>query len=384
MNIRIGVLSTFGEKGNYGFLGQLVSVLSEVCEEVIVIAPNTRRRLEGNVRYLSVSYDVGSSVPAQVFNQALLQARMSSLLARHRRRADCWLFFDAETLLLPVLTVKVLGQKLALAMAGSLEQEAKYRRHALHAPQLALKRVACALADRIVLYSERLIADGKLTRYRPKIVVADRHYLDLDAFKSQRDFGQRENVVGFVGRLSEEKGVLNLLAALPAILAANPDTSFLIAGDGPLRERVEECVAETGSERLKFAGWVSHEDLPKYFSLLRLLVLPSYTEGMPNVMLEAMACGTPVVATSVGGIPDVIRDGDTGFLMKDNHPDSIAASVARALANPNLERVAASGREQVCREFSFSAAVSRYRALVNELGATRLKSRPSADGPGQG
>jgi glycosyltransferase involved in cell wall biosynthesis len=81
--------------------------------------------------------------------------------------------------------------------------------------------------------------------------------------------------------------------------------------------------------------------------MLRLLVLPSYTEGLPNIMLEAMACGTPVLATPVGAIPDVIIDGKTGFIMENNSPECIAENVIRALNSPDLERDRG-GEEAVC------------------------------------
>ena len=75
---------------------------------------------------------------------------------------------------------------------------------------------------------------------------------------------------------------------------------------------------------VKTAGWISHDHLPEYLRMLQLLVIPSSTEGLPNIMLEAMACGTPVAATSVGAIPDVIREGETGYILEDNSPECIS------------------------------------------------------------
>jgi len=94
------------------------------------------------------------------------------------------------------------------------------------------------------------------------------------------------------------------------------------------------------------------------------LVLPSYTEGLPNIMLEAMACGTPVLATPVGAIPDVIRDGKTGFIMEDNSPKCIAENVVRALEHPDLEEIAEAGRRFVEEEFTFERAVEKWRGIL--------------------
>jgi glycosyltransferase involved in cell wall biosynthesis len=96
--------------------------------------------------------------------------------------------------------------------------------------------------------------------------------------------------------------------------------------------------------------------------MLRLLVLPSYTEGLPNIMLEAMACGTPVLAT-----PDVIIDGKTGFIMENNSPECIAENVIRALNSPDLERIAEERRQFVEENFSFESTVTRWKEVLEEI-----------------
>ena len=113
--------------------------------------------------------------------------------------------------------------------------------------------------------------------------------------------------------------------------------------------------------------WVPHDKLPDYLNELKLVVLPSYTEGLPNLMLEAMACGTPVLATPVGAIPDMITDGETGFIMEDNSPACIAENVMRALEHPDLERIVENARALVEREFTYETAVERYRRILDDL-----------------
>lgn len=121
------------------------------------------------------------------------------------------------------------------------------------------------------------------------------------------------------------------------------------------------------NDKVKPAGWIPHDELPDYRNGLKLLVLPSYTEGLPNIMLEAMACGTPVLATSVGGIPDVIKDGETGFIMENNSPECIAENVMRVLNHPNLDKIVKNARKLVEKEFTYEAAVGRYRMILKEL-----------------
>ena len=100
---------------------------------------------------------------------------------------------------------------------------------------------------------------------------------------------------------------------------------------------------------------------------LKLFVLPSYSEGLPTAILEAMVCSTPVLATPVGGIPDLIKDEETGFIMKMNSPACIAENIMRALEHPDLEMIVENAKELVEREFTYEAAVKRWKEILEEL-----------------
>lgn len=114
-------------------------------------------------------------------------------------------------------------------------------------------------------------------------------------------------------------------------------------------------------------GWISHDNLADYLNDTKLLVLPSYTEGLPNIMLEALACGTPVLATQVGTVPDYIKDSETGFIMENNSPECLARNITRALNHPDLEKIALNGRRMVEREFTFNKTVDRFEKILTEL-----------------
>ena len=177
-----------------------------------------------------------------------------------------------------------------------------------------------------------------------------------------------ELLVGYAGRLSGEKGIPELLHALPGIIAAAPGLRFLIAGDGELRSLAEGFVQAQGlSDSVQLLGWVPHEKLPEFLNRLRLLVLPSHSEGLPNIAVEALSCGTPVVATSVGAVSLVVREGKTGFLLQRSTSDEIRAGVIRALSRTDLDAISTNATELIAAEFTFESCVRQWRSLIASM-----------------
>ena len=159
--------------------------------------------------------------------------------------------------------------------------------------------------------------------------------------------------------------MLDFVRAIPIVLETRPDIEFFIGGDGHLRGEIEQYIDNNVlRDKIHFVGWIPHNELPEYLNNLKLLVLPSYTEGLPGILLEAMACGTLALATSVGGIPDVVKDGETGFILDNNLPECIAENIIRVLNHPNLGAIAMNARSLIEQEFSYEKALENYRSIL--------------------
>lgn len=131
---------------------------------------------------------------------------------------------------------------------------------------------------------------------------------------------------------------------------------------------VEEELKFTGySDKVVVLGRIHPEKVPDILNELKLLVLPSVSEGLPGIARQAMACGALVLATSVGGIPDLIKDGETGFIMENNSPECIARNVIRALNHSNLELITSNARALIERNYTYEKAVERYRNILSTL-----------------
>lgn len=305
---------------------------------------------------------------ARILRYVLLQARLCTAILRGKDHTDRYLFFMESGTLFAILAAKLTGKKVFWMLPSSLEKKLALHNDPVSLLLVPLGKASFALCDKIILYSPNLVNEWQLEPYRHKILIAHRHFLDFNAFTVITPLPDRPLLIGYIGRLSEEKGVQHFAQALPAILNDQQDLRVLIGGDGALKESIEASLQEGGiTARVDLPGWISHDVLPNYLNQLRLLVLPSYTEGLPNIMLEAMACGTPVLATPVGAIPDVIIDGKTGFIMENNSPECIAENVIRALNSPDLERIAEDGRRFVEENFTFEKVVENWKRVLRDI-----------------
>lgn len=183
-----------------------------------------------------------------------------------------------------------------------------------------------------------------------------------------------KNVILFIGRIVEKKGVQYLIKAMPDILHEYPDTDLIICGDGPLKTEFENLSKKMGLENyIRFVGYVSDENIKiEYLSLSDILVVPSIltrnkdTEGLGVVILEGLATGTAVIASDVGGIPDIIKDGENGFLVKPENSDDISQKVIKIFSDDELKRkFKENGLRTIQEKFSWSIVINSLRDIYN-------------------
>lgn len=206
-----------------------------------------------------------------------------------------------------------------------------------------LDRIFLRLADAVVAVSEAQRQKVLACGVRPDKVRVIHNAIDLDSFPGPADHGIRDELgipheaflVATAGRLSPEKNHLGLVDAATRVLAKMPDVYFVVFGEGFLRPELEKAVADAGIGRRFFLpGFRS--DVRSLLHEIDIFVLPSHTEGLPNVVLEAFACRKPVVATMVGGTPEVVRHGENGFLVQPAVMKDLAVSLAELCASADM------------------------------------------------
>jgi glycosyltransferase involved in cell wall biosynthesis len=184
-------------------------------------------------------------------------------------------------------------------------------------------------------------------------------------------------LLGAVGRLSPEKGQRVLVDAFSHVRRRVPGARLVVVGDGPEEASLRRQVETLGLGRdVTFMGL--RRDGQQIIAALDALALPSFSEGMPNVLLEAFAYGTPVVATRVGGVPDMVSDGDSGWLVPAGDAHALAAALVEALADPSeARRRAARSRSILAERFTVETQARAWLAAVNA--AVDTKPAPASD-----
>jgi glycosyltransferase involved in cell wall biosynthesis len=174
-------------------------------------------------------------------------------------------------------------------------------------------------------------------------------------------------VIGAAGRLSPEKGFDVLVEAASILHRGQAQIGFALFGTGPRKDALARQVRGLGlSGSFTLTGF--RPDLDRFIPFFDLLVLPSHTEGLPNIVLEALAAGVPVVATAVGGTPEIIADGSNGYLVKPGNAEELAAAIAHAFASPQrLKDISASGRQTILERFTFENQGREYVRLIEKL-----------------
>ncbi|MGD0280524.1 MAG: glycosyltransferase family 4 protein, partial [Smithella sp.] len=190
---------------------------------------------------------------------------------------------------------------------------------------------------------------------------------NIDEIKNNAGIKADTRIIGTVGRLVEQKGHKYLIQAARNIVNKFSDVKFLIVGDGPLRSELEALAESQGlGEKINFAG--QRSDIPELLAMMDIFILPSITEGLPLVILEAMASERPVIATRVSGIPFVIKDGVDGLLCNSCDVQALVEKMENLLTNKELaDKLGRNGKEKALSKYRAEEMINNYSRLYMKI-----------------
>jgi glycosyltransferase involved in cell wall biosynthesis len=236
--------------------------------------------------------------------------------------------------------------------------------------RLAARVVAVSNHDRQTLVRRRLCSAQKLTVIHNSF--DPRKFPDVPPESNHSAQKSDGAILGFVGRLADQKGCEFLIEAMPAVIQAHPHTRLRIVGDGPDRPKLEALVSRLRLEpTVEFLGY--RPASAQLMGEFDALIVPSIYDVHPLVAVEAMASGLPVIASAVGGLAETVVDGTTGFLVPPRRPEELASAINRLLASDGLRRsMGAQARTRALAQFSPEVCVAAYAAEYRAVLGRRL------------
>lgn len=218
--------------------------------------------------------------------------------------------------------------------------------------------------DRIIVKSDESAREVQTHLGRDAVLIPNG--VDVEMFRPASSVSE-DPVACFVGRLEAVKAPEVLFEAWKHVVRSLPQARLRVVGDGDAASRFRACAVDAGVEQtVEFLGRQAHV-LP-YLQAARLLVLPSHSEGMPGVILEAMACGLPVVSTDVGQVSRMVQHRETGYVVPPGQPEALGGAMLEVLSHPQVaSEMGQKARQHVESTFSLDACVQRYEELYRSL-----------------
>ncbi|UCD79993.1 MAG: glycosyltransferase family 4 protein [Desulfobacterales bacterium] len=209
---------------------------------------------------------------------------------------------------------------------------------------------------------------GKLQKIHSGVDIAKFKTVQVDTVEKKRTLGLGQNgaVVGFIGWLLPIKGPMHLLKAMEVVWQDVPDVQLVFIGKGDLDIDLRTAALNgSGNGRVKFLGW--RDDVDEIIPVFDILALPSLNEGMGRVLVEAMAAGKPLVASNVGGIPDLVQHNENGLLVPPADEKALAAAIMQLINEPEKATLMGRRGQELCEQFSIEKMVEKIDNLYQEL-----------------
>ena len=242
---------------------------------------------------------------------------------------------------------------------------------------LWVERLFAPLTDRVVALTDResreytdlnVYPEDKLVQIHSGVDIEKFKQVPVNAVEKKRSLGLDQNgrVVGFIGWLLPIKGPMHLLKAMEDVWQDYDDTILVFIGKGDLDVDLMAEALKTGANgRVNFLGW--RNDIDQIMPIFDIFVLPSLNEGMGRVLVEAMAAGKPIVASNVGGIPDLVRHDDNGLLVPPGDEKALAAGIKLLLNDPEKAKNMGQRGREICDQFSIEEMIEKLDALYRGL-----------------
>jgi glycosyltransferase involved in cell wall biosynthesis len=362
------------------FLTSLIEILRPLSYKLVIISSNIPvisdeviqiKDLKTTMHFRKKIKPLWFSTLMQIFKIIIIEIKICWYVIKFSNYYDSIIFYvGGAYFLLPIILAKLMRKKVITSAIG-LPSSSYGKYGAKNKLQkfliMILKRIENInffLSGKIIIESKSAVNFLNLGRYNQKIVSGGARYINTELFTVKNKLQDRGCKIGYLGRLDYSKGVMDLFEAFCLIQEEN--LKMEICGEGPLMDKLsEEVVKRNIKNNVQISGWIPHDKVVDKLNEFALLILPSYSEGLPTIILEAMACGTPVLVTPVGGIPDLIQDSETGFIIEKINKEEIAKDIERVLNYSDLETIVRNARNLIINDYNYESTLKRFKYILS-------------------
>lgn len=295
-----------------------------------------------------------------------LQKLASKFIEKNSDDETLICFWIAGPMLLPMLKCKKIKQKTLYFLYGNSKNKAS-KFHPINNLVSILMKTIAKKSTYIGVESKSVLSQQWNIPFSEKTKEIFLYSGNTD-FKPYIDYNKRENILGFASRLIANKRVLEVIQAFNLIKDKYPTYKLEIVGTGNLEKECQDLINQLNlSDRIKMLGWIDNNQIHKCFNNWKLFLFPTKYEGLPNTLLESMSCGTPVLASGVGGILDVINDCQNGFIIEDISPECLANQIDEILSKNDLTKISENAYNYVSEKYSFESSLNNFKQKMKEM-----------------
>lgn len=358
MHIAIVTGGYYGLSGSFTNARELSIYLSKNGQEVTVLSPDVKPEPRTDQLYFVRIRDL-PFIPQNIFY-------FTALRQIHRERPiDVILIYDSIAFFPTYFFAHFNRIPTVFSVQASIFSQGRNINYSFLDTQVYkfTNRFVAHRADKLICISKEMVRCFLYAGASEDNIFLVHNPIDLSYFKPAMK-KKINNTCLYVGALSPVKGVEYLIHAIPQVLKQLPDARFLLIGDGPQRKLLEELIRKYDvGKKVELLGYIPHNKLLPYYQRADLFVMPSVNEPQGIVALEAMACGLPVVASNVGGIPDMVQNGKNGILVPPAKPESLAEAIVNMFAHESLYQSYSKCALNTAYKFSWEQNINRYISI---------------------
>lgn len=297
-----------------------------------------------------------------IANYIFIQISLLRKIYAHRNDTELLYFHKgAMGYWIPVLFTRLIGVNTCVIKVGAFANERTKENSIKSNVLFVFQSLSFYFSNGAIVFSKSEVD----TIPNDNTFIAFSNYRNFNQFDINKDFSDREVDIGFVGGFSEVNGIQNLTIASKNIYKNNTDVKCRFVGDGPLFEEIQSYVEN--KEFIELPGWVPNDNIEAELNNMKYVFMPSQAEGLPTTAIEAMACGAIIVATPVGSLEDLITDGEVGFILENNSPESISKKYEEIKNCEGVDDIIKNQRECVREKYTLSAGQDSFSRITNEL-----------------